>query len=90
MKFCSDKCETYPCRRLKNLDKRYRTKYGMSMIENLEHIKQLGIKEFMRNEKQRWTCSECDATICVHRECCLQCGTKREKKDDESINKQIL
>lgn len=79
MKFCSDKCETYPCRRLKNLDKRYRTKYGMSMIENLEHIKQLGIREFMRNEKQRWTCSECGAAICVHRASCLGCGTKHER-----------
>ena len=32
--FCYE-CAEYPCRRLKALDKRYRTKYGMSMIENL-------------------------------------------------------
>lgn len=37
-KFCYD-CEKYPCTRLKQLDKRYRTNYSMSMIENLDSIK---------------------------------------------------
>jgi hypothetical protein len=41
--FCF-KCEKYPCDKLKHLDKRYRTKYVMSMIENLENIKKNGIK----------------------------------------------
>ena len=31
-KYCSDKCEKFPCKRLKNLDKRYRNKYEMSMV----------------------------------------------------------
>ena len=35
VKFCFD-CEKIPCDRLKRLDKRYRTKYNMSMLENLE------------------------------------------------------
>ena len=35
--FCYE-CKKYPCARLKNLDKRYREKYGMSMIENLLYI----------------------------------------------------
>lgn len=42
-KYCFN-CEKYPCTRLKNLDKRYRTKYGMSMIENLNSIKQFGVR----------------------------------------------
>ena len=29
--FCFD-CDSYPCARLRQLDKRYRTKYGMSML----------------------------------------------------------
>lgn len=36
MTFCSDKCEKFPCSKLKNLDKRYKIKYKMSMLENLE------------------------------------------------------
>lgn len=73
LKFCSDKCEKYPCQRLKNLDKRYRTKYKMSMIENLEYIKENGIRAFLESEKQKWSCKNCGGTICVHRGYCLRC-----------------
>jgi len=38
IKYCYD-CEKYLCDRLRHLDKRYITKYGMSMIGNLENIK---------------------------------------------------
>jgi hypothetical protein len=51
-KHCSEKCEKFPCQRLKNLDKIYRTKYGMSMIENLRFIKDNGIRRFIKNEKK--------------------------------------
>ena len=76
VKFCSDKCDTYPCKRLNDLDKRYRTKYGMSMIENLENIKKNGIRKFVKNEKMRWRC-KCGNVICVHRDACIFCGRKR-------------
>ena len=64
-KFCSDKCPDYPCQRLKNLDKRYRTKYGMSMIENLENIKKRGIRKFINGEKKRWI--KGNKIFCVHK-----------------------
>lgn len=50
-KYCSVKCEKFPCMRLKNLDKRYRTRYNMSMIENLKNIEELGIRTFIKNDK---------------------------------------
>ena len=78
MMFCSDACDKYPCTRLRNLDKRYRTKYGMSMIENLENIKKSGIADFVENEKTRWRCTTCGSVICVHRDSCLECGARRE------------
>ena len=77
-KYCSEKCEKFPCTRLKNLDKRYRTKYDMSMIENLKNIEELGIRAFVKNEKIRWACSECGGIICVHRGFCSKCGKERE------------
>ncbi|RPI97930.1 MAG: DUF3795 domain-containing protein [Spirochaetales bacterium] len=70
-------CAQFPCARLKHLDKRYRTKYGMSMIENLENIRELGIKKFVAQEKIRWKCPECGGTICVHRKDCIYCGCSR-------------
>ena len=78
-KFCYD-CEKYPCRRLKQLDTRYRTKYNMSMLENLQTIKESGLERFMQLEKERWTCPVCGATICVHRNFCLNCKEPRSSK----------
>ena len=67
-------CDVYPCVRLKALDKRYRTKYEMSMLENLDYIKMHGIENFVENEKIRWACDTCGGLICVHRGYCFSCG----------------
>jgi hypothetical protein len=69
-------CTNYPCASLNHLDRRYTTKYGMSMIENLEIIKRSGLKIFIRREKAKWACSKCGEIICVHKENCISCGRK--------------
>lgn len=74
--YCSEKCEKYPCSRLKTIDKRYRTKYGMSMIENLANIESFGIAKFVESEQTKWKCSECGDLLCVHRNVCLKCGKR--------------
>jgi hypothetical protein len=79
--FCIE-CERFPCDRLKHLDKRYRTKYQMSMIENLGHIKELGLTKFIANERIRWACSACGGTVCVHKGYCYNCGGMKLKSDN--------
>jgi len=71
--FCYD-CQKYHCIRLKNLDKRYRLKYNMSMIENLDAIKSIGLELFVQNEKTRWLCPTCGGMICVHTGYCFKCS----------------
>jgi len=71
-RFCFD-CTKYPCTRLKNMDKRYRTRYSMSMIENLNGIKDLGLDRFMEFENTRWVCPKCGNPICVHNKRCYRC-----------------
>lgn len=73
LRYCFS-CPRYPCARLRRLDKRYRTRYGMSMIANLENIRELGIRHFVREEAARWTCPECGDLISVHKPQCLSCG----------------
>ena len=73
--FCFE-CKKYPCLRLKQLDKRYRTKYKMSMLENLENLKTIGVSAFYENEKKRWRCAKCGGVICVHKGYCFSCGEK--------------
>jgi hypothetical protein len=75
-KFCFA-CSLFPCDRLRHLDRRYRTKYGMSMVENLESIRKFGIRKFVAREKTRWACPECGGILCVHRNECLRCGRRR-------------
>ena len=72
-KYCF-KCDSFPCSRLNHLDKRYRAKYGMSMIDNLNNIKNLGVRQFIRNEIERWICPECGGMICVHKPACIYCN----------------
>jgi hypothetical protein len=61
--YCSD-FSKFPCKRLKSLDKRYRTKYDMSEIENLELILCKGINSFVKGERKRWQSSK--GLLCVH------------------------
>ena len=79
-KFCSSKCPDFPCKRLKALDKRYRTKYHMSMLENLRHIEETGIRAFVNNERKRWTCPACGGTVCVHRDLCPTCSLPKSAR----------
>ena len=75
-KFCYA-CKDFPCDKLNHLDKRYRTKYDMSMIENLKFIQTDGIKQFLKHEEERWKCSNCGGVICVHNKTCITCNQIR-------------
>jgi hypothetical protein len=62
--FCFD-CAEFPCERLKHLDKRYRTKYDMSEIANLEFTKKHGIKKFLEQQEKKYVSKK--GVFCVHR-----------------------
>jgi len=64
-RFCVE-CMDFPCQKIKRLDKRYRTRYNMSMIENLQFLKQHGMREFLNRQTKRYTCPICEGIISVH------------------------
>lgn len=70
-------CPKFPCRRIKQLDKRYTTKYSMSMLENLAIIKNKGIDALLAREEEKWKCPECGGVISCHNGICYGCGKKR-------------
>jgi hypothetical protein len=84
-KFCFP-CQEFPCARLKHLDKRYQTRYGMSMIENLDTIQNRGIRKFLASERARWACPECGGTICVHNRYCYDCGNRILREEGQHEN----
>ena len=79
VKYCYE-CKEYPCDKLKAIDKRYKTNFRMSMIENLEFIKEKGMDKFLKQQRKRWKCPKCGDTICCHNGICFSCGTNKLKK----------
>lgn len=73
-------CGKFPCQRIERLDNRYRTRYGMSMIENLEFIRKNGIRKFLEKEREIWKCPKCGGVVCVHNLICYGCGDKTYHK----------
>lgn len=75
-RYCYE-CSDFPCQQLKRLDERYRRHHRMSMIENLEYIRDNGINEFLVNEEEKWKCPECGGVICCHNGLCFNCDLNR-------------
>jgi len=71
--FCF-KCESFPCALVKQIDKRYKLKYKISLIENGLRAKTVGVKQHLREEKEKWTCPECGGVVSLHSKICSECG----------------
>lgn len=69
-------CPNFPCPRIKALDKRYRTEYNMSMIDNLCAIQEQGIESFLSKQTEKWQCAQCGALRCCHSNNCLACDSE--------------
>lgn len=67
-------CGEYPCKRLKNLEKSYQTRYHASLLENSKAVKELGLAAFMERQKKRYTCHVCGGVISLHDAVCTECG----------------
>jgi hypothetical protein len=80
VRFCIE-CKDFPCRRLQDIDKRYRTKYQMSMIENLVFINTHGISKFVEKEATRWQCPKCGGVICCHNGLCFGCSLDKLRQN---------
>lgn len=79
IRFCSE-CPDFPCSPLKHLDRRYRTLFRMSMLDNLEYIGTSGIGSFLKKDRMRWSCDECGGVISCHNGICFNCGLEKLKK----------
>ena len=73
VEYCYE-CPTFPCTHLQHIDKRYRTYFHLSLLENLQCIKTQGVKTFLQKEQKQWKCSTCDEMICCHNGLCFHCN----------------
>jgi hypothetical protein len=70
---CSQ-CDVMPCKNLAHLDKRYRERYSMSMVENLKQLKAEGMTVFLESQRQKYRCPKCGDVVSVHDGKCYSCG----------------
>jgi hypothetical protein len=73
IKYCFE-CPDFPCENLGKIDKEYSEKYGSSIIENFRQIKNMGMDEFLKSEKEKWKCPTCGGVTCVHTKRCYTCN----------------
>ena len=71
--FCFE-CALFPCDHLSKLDRRYRTRYHTSFVENLKEIKTQGIDAFLIAERERYKCPTCGGVVCIHDSRCYECN----------------
>lgn len=83
IRFCHE-CARFPCQHLKGLDGRYRARYRTSPVENLERIRDRGMRSFLASQRRKWRCSKCGGSICCHNGLCFRCDLEalrtRKKK----------
>jgi hypothetical protein len=72
VQYCYE-CGSFPCRRLAAIDGRYQTHFRMSMVQNLNNIKQHGVQQFLTEQENKWRCPRCNGTICCHNGLCFKC-----------------
>jgi len=72
MLFCFE-CQNMPCSNLDRLDRRYRERYGMSMVGNLRELEENGMNSFLKSQEAKYKCPECGDVISVHDGKCYAC-----------------
>lgn len=78
IRFCFE-CDAFPCKKLNQLDVRYKKFYRMSEIENLNFIEEFGIKKFLKQQEEIWKCSKCGELVCCHNGICYNCEQDKLK-----------
>lgn len=78
IKFCFE-CAELPCKNLARLDKRYRERYGVSLVENLKQLKSVGVEAFLMAEQAKFACPSCGDVISIHDGRCYICNKTQKK-----------
>ena len=67
-------CPEFACENLVKMDTVYQERFSLSLIENLNYIKEKGMDAFLEKEKQEKTCPTCGGVICIHTKRCYNCN----------------
>ena len=74
--FCFS-CLTFPCAIIRRLDKSYRQRYQVSLIDNSVRLKTVGAERYLSEEREKWMCADCGGVVSLHDQVCSECGKER-------------
>jgi len=66
---------------LERLAERYRTKYGLDFLENLELIRERGEDAMLDSLRKRYACERCGGLKSIHSGKCFECDDIKSWKD---------
>jgi hypothetical protein len=75
---CSD-CSEFPCSRITNFNNDG-MQHHSEVLSNLRRLKEVGIKEWTKNEEDRWRCPQCRTKLSWYDKACSKCGAKRSDR----------
>lgn len=75
-------CGDFPCVWVKNLDKSYRKRYRVSLVENSRTAHVVGVPAFLAADRLRWICG-CGGAFSMHDGVCSECGQAHRPEGGE-------
>ena len=87
LNYCFECCD-FPCKAIKNMEKSYKKRYGSSLLENAQYVKNHGMIEFQSKERRKWICTICHGVVSLHDGVCSECGEKSEQYSKILKNQQ--
>ena len=68
------------------MNDRYKSNYKMSVIDNLEYIKDMGVNQFIEEQYQKYSCSKCGGLVSIHNRKCFKCDTVTRLIEKHNMN----
>lgn len=69
-------CIDFPCKLIKNFEKSYIKRYNTSLIKNSQRAKEIGVANFLEQDREKWICSKCGGVFSMHDGICSECGNE--------------
>jgi Protein of unknown function (DUF3795) len=76
---CSD-CKDLPCYRITNLINMGRYLHRNEYLPNLKKIREMGVREWVKEEEERWRCPQCSLPMSWYDAACARCGKPRSEQ----------
>jgi len=75
---CSD-CSDFPCSRITDFNNDG-MRHHAEVLDNLRRIAEIGVEAWVRQEKERWRCPQCQAPVDWYARTCFQCGAEQPRR----------